>query len=94
VTRVAFVNGDIEVPAELMAEGLGVSLAQMRVLMRAGAITSRCESGVDDDAGCHRLTFFCGARRFTLIVDGEGRVMRRSVVDFGKRPLPLALRRR
>jgi hypothetical protein len=94
VTGVAFINGDIEVPAELIAEGLGVSVAQMRGLMSAGAITSRCESGVDDDAGRHRLTFFCGARRFRLIVDDEGRVIRRSAVDFGKRPLPLALRRR
>jgi Family of unknown function (DUF6522) len=94
LTRVTFINGDIEVAAELIAEGLGVSLAKMRGLMCAGAITSRCESGIGDDAGRHRLTFFCGARRFRLIVDGEGRVIRRSAVDFGNRPLPLALRRR
>ena len=91
--RIAFIDGDIEVPAELVAEGLGVSLQQMPTLMRAGTITGRCESGVDDDAGRHRLTFFCGGRRFRLIIDGEGRVIRRTAIDFGDRPLPQALHR-
>ena len=91
--EIAFIDRDIEVPAELIAEGLGVSLAQMQTLMRAGKITGRCESGIDDDAGRHRLTFFCGGRRFRLVIDGEGRVIRRTAIDFGDRPLPQALHR-
>jgi hypothetical protein len=93
LARIAFIDGDIEVPAELVAEGLGVSLQQMQTLMRAGTITGRCESGVDHDAGRHRLTFFCGGRRFRLIIDGEGRIIRWTAIDFGDRPLPQALRR-
>jgi hypothetical protein len=93
LTRIAFIDRDIEVPAELVAEGLGVSLAQMETLMRAGSITSRYERGVDDDAGRHRLTFFCGGRRFRLIIDGDGGVIRRTAIDFGDRPLLQALRR-
>ena len=92
MAQIAFADGDIEVPAELIAKGLGVPLARMQTLMRAGAITSRCESGVDDDAGRHRLTFFCGGRRFRLIIDDEGRVIRRTAIDFGDRPLPQTLR--
>jgi len=92
LTRIAFIDRDIEVAAELIAEGLGVPLAQMQSLMRAGTITSRCESGIDDDAGRYRLTFFCGGRRFRLIIDGEGRIMRRTTIDFGDLPLPQALR--
>jgi hypothetical protein len=93
LARIAFVDGDIEVPAELIAEGLGVPLVQMRTLMSTGAITSRYESGVNHDAGRYRLTFFWGGRRFRLIIDGEGRVIRRTAIDFGDRPLPQALRR-
>jgi hypothetical protein len=51
LARIAFVDGHIEVPAELIAEGLGVSLTQMQTLMREARITGRCESGIDDDAG-------------------------------------------
>ena len=93
MARIAFVDGDIEVPAELIAEGLGLSLAQMQALLRSARITGRCESGIDDDAGRRRLTFFCGARRFRLIIDGEGHVIRRTTINFGDRPLPPALRR-
>lgn len=93
MTHIAFVDGDIEVPAELIAEGLGVPVAQLRPLMRAGAISSRCELGVDEDAGRHRLTFFHEGRRLRLIVDGNGRLIRRMAIDVGDRPLPSALRR-
>lgn len=31
-------------------------------LMRDGRITSRCEAGIDNDAGCWRPTFYHGAR--------------------------------
>jgi hypothetical protein len=33
-------------------------------------------------------------RRFRLIVDGTGTVIQRSIVDFGDRPLPAAIRNR
>jgi hypothetical protein len=46
-------------------------------LMRAGKITSRCERGVDHDAGHYRLTFFHDARRLRLVVDGRGQIVTR-----------------
>lgn len=91
--QVAFVDGDIEIDAALIAQGLGLSVTQMEELMRTGAITSRSERGVGEDAGLHRLTFFHKGRRLRLTVDSEGRVLRRTAIDFGDRPLPAALRR-
>lgn len=40
-------------------------------------ITSRCERGVDEDAGTHRLTFYHGVRRLRLVVDDAGAVIER-----------------
>jgi hypothetical protein len=65
----------------------------MRHLKRAGAITSRSERGIGEDAGLYRLTFFHAGRRLRLIVDSAGRVIRRNAIDFGDRSLPAALRR-
>jgi Family of unknown function (DUF6522) len=61
-------------------------------MMRRGEITSLCERGVNDDAGCYRLTFFHKSRRFRLIVDGTGTVIQRSIINFGDRPLPASMR--
>jgi len=93
MARIAFVEGDIEVEAELIAQGLGLTVSQLKELMRGGAITSRCERGVDDDAGRHRLTFFHKSRRLRLVIDSEGRLVQRTAIDFGDRPLPPTLRR-
>lgn len=93
MVHIAFVDGDIEVPAELIAEGLGVPVEQLGGLMRTGAVTSRSEHGVDEDAGRHRLTFFHSGRRLRLIVDSDGRLIRQMAIDVGDRPLPSALRR-
>lgn len=48
--------------------------------MRAGEITSRCETGIDDDAGRFRLTFFCAGRALQLTVDAEGAVLSRATL--------------
>jgi len=93
VVHVGFVDGCIEVPAELIAEGLGVPVVELPGLLRSGAITSRSELGVDEDAGRHRLTFFHRGRRLRLIVGSDGCVIRRMVVDLGDHPLPPALHR-
>jgi hypothetical protein len=93
MAEVGFTDSGIEIDAEFLAKGLGLSVAEMRDLMRAGAITSRSERGIGGDAGLYRLTFFHAGRRLRLIVDSEGRVIRRNAIDFGDRPLPAALRR-
>jgi hypothetical protein len=43
--------------------------------------------GINDDEGRLRLSFFYGNRRNRLSVDGSGRILQRSFVDFGERLL-------
>jgi Family of unknown function (DUF6522) len=56
-------------------------------------ITSLCERGIDADRGRHRLTFFSEHRRFRLVVDDRGTIVRRSTLDFGDSPLPASVRK-
>lgn len=84
---------DVEVDAGILAHGLDVSAECVTSLIRKGEITCRCESGVDEDSGRYRLTFFYAGSRFRLIVDSHGAVIQRSTVSFRDRPLPPSLRR-
>ena len=91
MTKVEFVRGSFHVDAAVIGESLAIEPALVQTRMREGKITSTCERGADEDAGCYRLTFFYESRRFRLIVDEEGNVLRRSVVNFGDRPLPASM---
>lgn len=55
-------GSEITVDAALVAEGFGMSNAKLQALMRAGTITSRCETGEGVDAGRTRLNFLYGNR--------------------------------
>jgi hypothetical protein len=68
-------------------------LPVFRKQMHAGKITSLCERGIDADRGRHRLTFFSEHRRFRLVVDDRGAIVRRSTLDFGDLPLPASVRK-
>jgi hypothetical protein len=84
--------GDFSVDATLVGELLGVAASDVLALMRDGKITSRCERGEGEHAGQYRLTFFYAGRRARLNVDAAGRIIRRSIIDYGERPLPPMLR--
>jgi hypothetical protein len=90
---IGFEDGSPTVDAEMIARGLGIPAVDVQPLMRSGEITSRCEAGEGEDAGLTRLTFFLRGSRFRIVVDDAGRVLRRSTIDFGRRPLPASLRR-
>jgi hypothetical protein len=90
---VEFFDGAVQIDASLIAEGLGIALPLLKQQMRSGAITSLAERGTDADFGRHRLTFFSAHRRFRLVVDDSGAIIRRSAVDFGDSPLPASLRK-
>ncbi len=90
---VEFGDGDVQVDAAVIAEGLGLALPLFREQMRAGKITSLSERGIDADLGRHRLTFFGECRRFRLIVDQSGAIIQRSALDFGNSPLPNSVRK-
>ncbi len=82
-------NGDgFVVDAALVAEILGIGVAEVREGMRTGAITTRCETGEGSDAGRWRLTFHHGGVARRLVVDESGRVLRRSAFPLRNRETP------
>jgi hypothetical protein len=70
-----------EVDANLVAQAFGLDQATLQTLMRAGQVTSLCETGADADAGRHRLTFRHGQRVLRLTVDDAGQVLATSSFD-------------
>ncbi len=91
--KIVFSMGAIEVPADVIAEGLRIEPQSIHSLMQNGGLTSICEKGANSDADRFRLTFFFKNRRFQLIIDSKGTILGRSTIDFGDKPLPSALRR-
>ncbi len=90
---VEFSDNTFLVDAALIGELLHISATRVPALMREGEITGACERGMDEHAGEFRLTFFYRGIRARLSTDLAGRILRRSVIDFGERPIPNALRR-
>ena len=90
---IEFRDDTFVVDAAIIGELLHLPASRVQALMRAGSITSACERGIDEHAGEFRLSFFYRNRRARLSTDPEGRILRRSAVDFGDRPLPDAPRR-
>ena len=90
---VEFENGTVQIDAAIVADGLGLALPRLQKEMRAGKITSFAERGIDADSGRHRLTFFSEHRRFRVVVDEAGAILRRSAIDFGDTALPKSARK-
>jgi hypothetical protein len=83
VVRINNQDGDIEIDADALAEGLKTDVTKLRSGLRTGSITSRCERGVGEDEGRFRLTFFSDQIQFRLIVDKGGTVLQSSIINFG-----------
>ncbi len=83
--------GDFSIDASLLGELLNVASPRIHELMRRGEITGLCERGEGEHEGQYRLTFFYKGRRARLSVDESGRIVRRSIVDFGDRSLPSSM---
>ncbi len=62
--------------------GLGLEAAQIPELIRLGEITSICETGINEDEGRRRLTFFFRNTRLSLVIDAEGQP-RTEAIHFG-----------
>jgi len=82
---------DFAIDASLLGELLDVPSCRVQDLMRQKEITGLCERGEGEHQGLYRLTFFHKGRRVRLSVDGAGKIIRRSIVDFGERPLPSSM---
>ena len=83
---ISFEDGRIEVDAALVAKALKMEPEALRAALRSGAVTSQCETGMDEDAGRFRLTFFSATRRLRLTVDASGEVLQTSSADFRRKP--------
>ncbi|TFL17255.1 DUF6522 family protein [Jannaschia formosa] len=66
------------VDAQIVAEAFRIEAPDVRRLLQSGAMTSRCEKGVDEDEGRWRLVFFHGGRALRLTVDGTGALLSRA----------------
>ena len=93
-TGISIENGSIEIDARLLAEALDLDASEFMTLVRSGQITSVSERRVGSDEGQFRLTFFFRGKRLRLIVDRFGRQIRKTMIDFGDRPLPSNVHRR
>lgn len=91
--HVDIVDAAFVVDATLIGELLDVPAADVPDLMRCHAITSVCETGVGTDQGTFRLNLFHRGRHVRLRIDAAGRILQRSIIDFGgDRPLRQPLR--
>lgn len=66
-----------------LARVLDLTPDQVMAFMRDGAITSRLETGIDEDAGTHRLTFWYEGTKVRFTCDAEGTVTKTSRVKSG-----------
>lgn len=86
MTTVERVAGDFIIEARLLAEAFTLPENDIKELMRNGAIASRCEAGVGEDAGRWRLTFRHGERVCRFVVDEAGAVLKRTTFPVKARP--------
>ena len=87
---IRFEGNAIEIDALTIADAFDIRPSLLQQRIRDGALTTRCERGVDLDEGRYRLTFFTKRRRLRLIVDAAGNVLQRSLINFGEHPVGLA----
>lgn len=78
MSKVTISTDGFVVDAEIVGTAFNLPPANVPAKLRAREITSRCETGVDDDAGRWRLTFYSGGQALRLIVDEAGTIMSRS----------------
>ena len=68
------------VNAEILGVAFDLDPATVPERSRKSDITSRCEVGVEEDAGRWRLIFYhAGGRALRLTVDSDGAILSRSI---------------
>ncbi|WP_299560386.1 DUF6522 family protein [uncultured Sulfitobacter sp.] len=82
--KIALENGRATVDADDLGPLLGIAPALVPEKMRSGEITSRFETGTQDDAGRFRLTFFHDRTRLRLTCSADGTVLSTTRVPVGR----------
>lgn len=78
MTAIQRTADDFIIDADLLAEAFKLTQDEIRQAMHDGRITSRCETGIDEDAGQWRLTFYHGDRLCRFIVDEAGNILKKT----------------
>ena len=84
--KVDMTGGQATVDAADLGPLLGLAPAQVPEKMRNGEITSRSETGVDDDAGRMRLIFYFNEKRVRLTCSADGEVISTSTTPVREAP--------
>lgn len=74
--KIEIKDGQPIVDAKDVADLLGLSVAEVQAKMRSREITTRFETGVDEDTGRIRLTFFHDTKKVRLTCSDDGRVLK------------------
>lgn len=82
--RLELNDGEFCIDAALVGQIFDLSPLAVQALMRRNDMTSICERGEGEHAGRYRLTFFYRNKRATFELDEAGRILRRSIIDFGE----------
>jgi hypothetical protein len=85
---ISFESGEATIDAIIASEGLRLNSDAVAGMIRNGATTRAFERGFDDDIGKFRLTFWHERPRFRMVVDREGRVLKRLRIDCGEFSTP------
>lgn len=62
----------VEIDAAVVARGLGLAVADFRLLMEHRRIAVLCERGTGEDTGLYRASFYYEGQRVRLVVDRDG----------------------
>jgi hypothetical protein len=81
-------NGQPVIDAHDLGPLLGLEPAQVPEKMRSGEITSRFETGAEEDAGRVRLTFYYDGMRIRLTCGPDGSVVSTTRTPVRKPPAP------
>lgn len=74
----AHATASIDIEASVIGGGLGIEPSQVQAQLREGKISTLCERGIGEDQGHYRLTFYCGKRRFRILIDESGNIIEES----------------
>ena len=74
--KVSFSEDGAIVDAHDLAPFFGLTPAEVPAKMRSGEITSRSETGADEDLGKTRLTFWYAGMRVRFICNESGEVLK------------------
>lgn len=82
--KITMTDGQPVIDAHDLGPLLGLAPAEVPAKMRSGDITSKFETGAEEDAGRFRLTFYHAGKRIRLTCAADGTVLSTTRTPVGK----------